>query len=111
MAGCDNLPFTASFHADLTQNIAGNPVYSPGYATLSGGGKKRGGYPFWFDKVPKNMSRKKYLKNLEEKKRLRELKKKSKGRKKTYNKSSRKTKTRKTKTNKRRRRKTRKSRK
>ena len=91
MAGCDNLPFTASFHADLTQNIAGNPSYSPGYATLSGGGTKRGGYPFWFDKVPKNMSRKKYLKNLEEKKRLRELKKKSKGRKKTITKRRRKT--------------------
>ena len=87
MAGCDSLPFTASYYADLTQNIAGNPVYSPGYATLSGGGKKKGGYPPWFDNVPKNMSRKKYLRNLEEKKRLRELKKKSKGRKKTYKKT------------------------
>ena len=41
MAGCDSLPYTTSFHADLTQNIAGNPVYSPGYATLSGGGKNK----------------------------------------------------------------------
>ena len=79
MAGCDSLPYTTSYHADLTQNLAGNPVYSPGYASLSGGSKKKGGYPPWFDNVPKNMSRKKYLRNLEEKKRLRELKKKSKG--------------------------------
>jgi hypothetical protein len=109
MAGCDSLPYTTSYHADLTQNLAGNPVYSPGYASLSGGSKKKGGYPPWFDNVPKNMSRKKYLRNLEEKKRLRELKKKSKGSKRTRktktNKRTRKTKTnkrtRKTKTNKR----------
>lgn len=96
MAGCDSLPYTTSYHADLTQNLAGNPVYSPGYASLSGGSKKKGGYPPWFDNVPKNMSRKKYLRNLEEKKRLRELKKKSKGSK------SRKTDRRTKKTNKRR---------
>ena len=104
MAGCDSLPYTTSYHADLTQNLAGNPVYSPGYASLSGGSKKKGGYPPWFDNVPKNMSRKKYLRNLEEKKRLRELKKKSKGSKRT-----RKTKTNKTKGKKRKSRRSRKS--
>ena len=40
MTDC-SLPFTAAVNADLTQNIAGMPAYNPGYATLSGGGKKR----------------------------------------------------------------------
>ena len=67
---CSDLPFTAAYHHDLSDMISpGQAAVLPGYA---GGGKlKKGGYPQWFDKVPKNMSRKKYLRNLEKKRKLR----------------------------------------
>ena len=72
---CGDLPFTTAYHHDLGDMISpGQPALVSGY---SGGGKrKNGGYPLWFDKVPKNMSRKQYLKNLG-KKRSRKVKRKS----------------------------------
>ena len=40
---------------------------------------QKGGYPFWFDKVPKGMSRKKFLKEKKKKKRSKRKKIKQKG--------------------------------
>ena len=87
---------TAAWHASLDNQIAGMSVYDEGYAQVGGSKRsrkrrskrsrklkrkiKKGGYPQWFDKVPKNMSRKKYLKEQKKKskKRSKYLKKKSK---------------------------------
>ena len=92
MSGCESN--TAAYHFDLSDNIAGNPAVTPDYPMV--GGKRRtkrrtkrstkrrkasiksGGYPQWFDKVPKNMSRKKYLEELEKKKKKKNKKKRSK---------------------------------
>jgi len=70
---CADLPFTTAYHHDLGDMISpGQPALVTGYA--GGGKRKHGGYPQWFDKVPKKMSRKQYLKNLEKKRKLREKK-------------------------------------
>jgi len=80
---------TAAWHASLDNQIAGMPVYSEGYAQVGGSRRskrskrskrkiKKGGYPQWFNKVPKNMSRKKYLKELKKKSKKRKSKKRSK---------------------------------